>query len=126
VYSLYVSSVTVTNNGAPSTTVETQYVSWITAILTINGDAAAGAVIAGVVIAPALIGSIQTVADAAAGKTVVEIIDELTSALGGKATLTTGDLQGLANYILNAVAAAAAFEGAKVLVSAYWTGPTAP
>jgi hypothetical protein len=115
----------VTTNGAPSTTVETQYVSWITAVPTING-AAAGAVIAGVVIAPALIGNIQTVADAAAGKTVVEIMDELTSALGGKATLTPGDLQGLANYILNAVAAAAAFEGAKILVSAYWTGPTAP
>jgi hypothetical protein len=125
VYSLDVSSVTVINNGAPSTTVETQYVSWITAVPTVNG-VVAGAVIAGVVIAPALIGSIQTVADAAAGKTVVEIIDDLTSALGGKAILTAGDLQGLANYILNAVAAAAAYEGAKVLVSAYWTGPTAP
>ena len=124
-YSLDVSSVTVTNHGALSTTVETQYVSWITAVPTVNG-VAAGAVIAGVVIAPALIGGIQTVADAAAGKTVVEIIDDLTSVLGGKAVLTPGDLQGLANYILNAVAAAAAFEGAKVLVSAYWTGPTAP
>lgn len=106
----------------PSTMVTTQYVSFITATPTVNG-AAAGAVIAGIVIAPALIASVQTVTDAAAGKTVGQIADELSKTFGQKATLTPGDLQGLANYVLNAVILAA---GAKAIVSAYWTGATAP
>jgi hypothetical protein len=125
--SLDVQSTTITNNGVLSTAVETHYVSFITATPTINGVAAGSAVIAGVIIAPALVGTVQTVADAAAGKTVQQIAQQLTTALGfQKAAMTAGDIQLLSRYILNAVAAAAALEGAKVLVSAYWTGATAP
>jgi hypothetical protein len=110
-----------------SPTVETQYVSFITATPTVNGAAAAAAVVAGVVIAPALIGSIQTVADAAAGKTVQMIAQELADIFKlRKVTLTPGDLQSLSNYVLNAVTAAAAVKGAKLAVSAYWTPATAP
>lgn len=122
-YSLDVVSVTVTNNGATSTTVQTEYLSWITATPTSNGGGAGTAVIAGVIIAPALIATVQKVADGASGKTVSQIADDLRSAFKtSKILLTPGDVQGLAVFIGAAVAA----NGAKVIISVYWTGPTAP
>jgi hypothetical protein len=108
--------------GAPTTTIETQYVSFITAVPTLNG-AVLDAVIAGVVIAPALVVALQGVADVAVGKTVQQIAQEISDAFAlQKAMLTPGDLQVLATYIFNLVAVA----GVLVAIQPLMTGATVP
>lgn len=89
--------------GVTATSIETQYVSFITATPSLNGNAAA-AVIAGVVVAPALVASLQTIADAAAGKTLQQISDKINTVFGlKKALLTPGDLQTLAKYLIASI-----------------------
>jgi len=88
--------------------------------------AATAAVIAGVVIAPALIPSIQIVADSAAGMTIAEIADELRNTVGTKA-LEAGDIQGIATFIFTAILG----QGIAgflypIIIRPYWIGPTAP
>lgn len=114
-------SVSTKTNGADTiTTTTTSYVSFITAQPTVNGNVG-DAVIAGVVLAPAIVAAVQAVTDGAAGMTVEEVASRLSSALElKKVTLTAGDLQRLSNFILNAVALVAAGEVASAVVSAYW------
>ncbi len=116
--------------GVTVTNIETQYVSFITATPSANGVAAA-AVIAGVVIAPALIASLQTIADTAASKTLQQITGEITAAFGlKKATISSGDAQTLAKYISLAVGgvgiAGVVFPLKPVTIAPFWTATMMP
>lgn len=111
---------TTTHGADIVTTTTTSYVSFITAQATIDGTVG-DAVIAGVILAPAIVAAVQTVTGGAAGKTVQEVASKLSSVLElQKVTLTAGDLQRLSNWIINAVAAAGAGKAAYNIASAYW------
>lgn len=111
--------ITTTVSGKPTTTTSTEYVSFVTATPMVNGKTE-GAVVAAVVIAPALVASVQKVADGASGKTVDQLVSDLTTAFNGqKVTLTQGELTTLATYLLNLVAFAATAEVAAVQIGPY-------
>jgi hypothetical protein len=127
---LDVTTITATDTaGVTVTNIETLYVSFITATPSANGVPAA-AVVAGVVIAPALIASLQTIADTAAGKTLQQITDEITAAFAlKKATIASWDAQTLAHYLFYAVGGAAAVGGIvvalkPVTIVPFWTATT--
>jgi hypothetical protein len=125
---LDIASITTTNLvGATTTSIETQYVSFITATPSVNGVAAA-AVIAGVVIAPALVASPQAIADASAGKTLQQISDEITAAFGiTKPTLSQGTVEVLAKFMFAALGGAGVGVGlGNINIGPLWTGPTIP
>ncbi|KAI9854925.1 MAG: hypothetical protein M1824_006494 [Vezdaea acicularis] len=93
--------------GSTVATTSTQYISFITT--TQSSDGAVGsAVIGGVVIAPALVPLLQTIADSAAGKSTEDLTNAVSLALtGAKVVLPQGDI----TRIVQTIAAVAALGG---------------
>lgn len=112
-------AITTTVSGKPTTTTSKEYFSFVTATPLADGKAES-AVVAAVVIAPALVPSIQKVVDGAAGKSVQQLVSDLTTVLSGqKITLTSGELTTLATYLVNLVAIGATAELVAVKIGPY-------
>lgn len=116
--------ITTTNEaGAAIITTTTEYVSFITSTPAAQDGggggeaAAAAAIIIGIIIAPALVESLQAIVDSAAGKTIEEIGEEIAKSVGKKANLSPGDIQLIARYAYAALGAAA---GVGVVVYPLW------
>jgi hypothetical protein len=97
-----ISITTTASNGATTVSVSTEYVSFITTT-TASAGAAPTVLIAGAVIAPALLGSLQPIVDGAGGKTAEDIGSEILSKFANEtfnAAITEGEATQLGEAIL--------------------------